>query len=85
MSKLIAARRDASIYNYPSGHGRNPRPTLMHAIVVRSDGSRGPACGIHAHDELTEEPAYGLMDTEKCGKPGCRAAFAAAAKEQTNG
>lgn len=79
--ELIAARRDATFYANPSGFGNNPRPTVMHAIVTRKDGSRGPACGIPLHDEDTEEPASGLLETEKCSRPGCRHAFAASAQE----
>lgn len=52
----------------------------MHAIVDRKDGTRGPACGIMFHCEDTEEPARGLLESEKCRRPGCRHAFAAAAK-----
>ncbi|MDQ1090638.1 hypothetical protein QE400_000051 [Xanthomonas sacchari] len=78
MGELTAARRDASAYANPAGHGRNPTPTKMHAIISRKDGSRGPACGIWSHDETTEEPASGLLESEKCAKPGCRSEFAKA-------
>lgn len=64
MAELIAALRNASFGSLQ-----------YHAIVDRADGSRGPACGLPSHDDSTEEYASGLLNTEKCGRSGCRQAF----------
>lgn len=78
---LMAARRDASVYRAPSGHGHAIRPPKLHAIVVRRDGTRGPACGIPFHVEQTEEPAAGVAEGRRCSAPGCRAAYRAALQD----
>lgn len=84
MSGLVAARRDCSFYANPAGFGSNPRPSKMHAIVDRKDGSRGPACGYPFHDETTEESAAGLLESEKCERPGCKKAFALTTTPESN-
>ena len=76
---LMAALRDATFYACPSGFGRNPRPPKYHAIVDRPSNkygvTRGPACGIPLHSD--EVSASTVPARQRCGKPACKAAFAA--------
>lgn len=78
---MKAALRDATFYACPAGHGHNPRPPRWHAIVNRPGNKygaeAGPACGIPFHNEDTEVEAETIMQRQRCGKPGCKAAFAA--------
>lgn len=76
---MKAALRDATFYACPAGHGHNPRPPRWHAIVNRPGNKYrakvGPACGIPFHNEDTEVEADTIAERQRCGKPGCRAAF----------
>jgi len=70
--ELMASWRDASDFSYPG------RATKYHAIVEDERGFPVLACGSgHPIMEMAE-PASGLTPSEKCNKPGCRKAFAAA-------
>ncbi|WP_164083994.1 hypothetical protein [Stenotrophomonas maltophilia] len=76
---MKAALRDATFYACSAGHGHNPRPPRWHAIVRRPGNKYGamvgPACGIPFHNEDTEVEADTIAERQRCGKPGCRAAF----------
>lgn len=75
-TELMASMRDASFLRCPGRAGK------YHAIIKHKDGHRGPACSPgmqHIHD--LEEPAAGLLESEKCQAPGCRKAFAQLAKD----
>jgi len=73
---MVAAVRDASWFERPSGHGRNPRMPRYHIIIDRSATEAlepiGPACGIMLHDEGSEMPADHVAHHTRCQRPGCR-------------
>lgn len=74
MASLIAALSSAEFYITGK---RKPGSVKYHAIIHRRDGLMGAACGVHAYDETTQEPAFGLLDSEKCERAACRKAFEA--------
>lgn len=76
MTRLLAAPRDAA---WSATVGRGGK---FHAVVRCGDDGYQPLCGREmVVDDLRLEPAHGLMESEKCGAPGCRAAFERDAKQ----
>lgn len=73
---MKAALRDSSFY---ARQAHDTGSSKYHAIVERdTQRGRGPACGYPFHDESTEQDATATPVDERCGRAGCRAAFAKA-------
>jgi hypothetical protein len=71
---MKAGLRDSSFYARPA---HDTGKAKYHAIVDRGAlKGKGPACGYPLHDESTEEPADRVDVFMRCGRPGCRSAFA---------
>lgn len=71
MADLKAAMRDHSF----DERARRGKTWLFHALVER-DGRLVMACGDGFHIAETEEPAAGLLASERCNRSGCKQAFA---------
>lgn len=71
---MKAALRDCSFFARPS-HATGS--SKFHAIVPRDPArGAGPACGYPFHNEATEIDAATVPYTQRCNRPGCKAAFA---------